>query len=62
MPRRWQLIYRPGFYLVSSLYGSKINTSFAHRPTLIGGMRIKVGSDVYDGSLKGALAALEKNF
>ena len=44
------------------LYGSKINTSFAHRPTLIGGMRIKVGSDVYDGSLKGALAALEKNF
>ena len=28
------------------------DTSFAHRPALIGGMRIQVGSDVYDGSVR----------
>ena len=44
------------------LYGPAISTSFAHRPSLIGGMRIKVGSDVYDGSVQGGLAALEKSF
>ena len=44
------------------VYGPRIITSFAHRPALIGGMRIKVGSDVYDGSVKAALAALEKSF
>ena len=44
------------------VYGPKISTSFAERPALIGGMRIKVGSDVYDGSVKAGLAALEKAF
>jgi F-type H+-transporting ATPase subunit delta len=44
------------------LYGQGISTSFAHNPALIGGMRIKVGSDVYDGSVQAGLAALEKNF
>jgi F-type H+-transporting ATPase subunit delta len=44
------------------VYGPKISASFAHHPSLIGGIRIKVGSDVYDGSLKGALVALEKSF
>jgi F-type H+-transporting ATPase subunit delta len=44
------------------VYGPRISTSFVHRPTLIGGMRIKVGSDVYDGSVKAGLAALEKSF
>jgi len=29
---------------------------------LIGGMRIRIGSDVYDGSVRGALAALERSF
>jgi F0F1-type ATP synthase delta subunit len=29
---------------------------------LIGGMRIRVGSDVYDGSVQSGLAALEKSF
>jgi len=43
-------------------YGPGISASFAHNPGLIGGMRIKVGSDVYDGSVRGRLAALEKNF
>ena len=44
------------------LYGPGINTSFSHRPSLIGGTRIRVGSDVYDGSVLGGLTALEKKF
>jgi F-type H+-transporting ATPase subunit delta len=44
------------------VYGPRIVTSFAHSPALIGGMRIKVGSDVYDGSVKAGLAELEKSF
>ena len=44
------------------LNGPGISTSFAVSPALIGGMRIKVGSDVYDGSVQGGLAALENSF
>ena len=44
------------------VYGPGITTSFSESPTLIGGMRISVGSDVYDGSVKAGLAALEKRF
>ena len=43
-------------------YGPGISASFAQNPALIGGMRIKVGSDVYDGSVKAGLDALEKSF
>jgi F-type H+-transporting ATPase subunit delta len=43
-------------------YGPGIRASFAHNPGLIGGMRIKVGSDVYDGSVRARLNALEKSF
>jgi F-type H+-transporting ATPase subunit delta len=44
---------------LARLYGSGIATSFDENPALIGGMRIKVGSDVYDGSVRSRLAALE---
>jgi F-type H+-transporting ATPase subunit delta len=47
---------------LSRVYGPGLNTSFAHSPALIGGMRIKVGSDVYDGSVQARLAALEARF
>ena len=47
---------------LASRYGPGISASFAHNPELIGGMRIKVGSDVYDGSVRARLAELEKNF
>jgi F-type H+-transporting ATPase subunit delta len=47
---------------LARVYGPGISASFAHNPGLIGGMRIKVGSDVYDGSVRARLAALEKNF
>jgi F-type H+-transporting ATPase subunit delta len=47
---------------LESVYGPGIDILFAHRPVLIGGMRVKVGSDVYDGSVQSGLAALERNF
>jgi F-type H+-transporting ATPase subunit delta len=40
-------------------YGNDIRTSFAQDPALIGGLRLTVGSDVYDGSLRARLAAIE---
>ncbi len=43
-------------------YGKGLSASFAENPALIGGMRIQVGSDVYDGSVRGRLAALERSF
>jgi F-type H+-transporting ATPase subunit delta len=43
-------------------YGPGISASFVHNPELIGGIRIKVGSDVYDGSVRARLAELEKKF
>lgn len=43
-------------------YGPGLDISFTKNPTLIGGLRIKVGSDVYDGSIQGRLAALQENF
>ena len=47
---------------LAQTYGPYVNTSFSENPSLIGGMRIKVGSDVYDGSVKAGLAALERSF
>ena len=47
---------------LARVYGSEISASFTHNPDLIGGMRIKVGSDVYDGSVRARLAALEEGF
>jgi F-type H+-transporting ATPase subunit delta len=46
---------------LENVYGPGISTSFAHNPALIGGMRVKVGSDVYDGSVRASLAMLQKN-
>jgi F-type H+-transporting ATPase subunit delta len=43
-------------------YGPGISATFAHNPGLIGGIRIKVGSDVYDGSVRARLTALEMGF
>jgi F-type H+-transporting ATPase subunit delta len=43
-------------------YGAALVTAFAHRPSLIGGMRIQVGFDVYDGSVLAGLEALGKRF
>jgi F-type H+-transporting ATPase subunit delta len=47
---------------VARAYGPGVSTSFAENAALIGGMRVKVGSDVYDGSVLAALFALEERF
>jgi F-type H+-transporting ATPase subunit delta len=47
---------------LKDLYGPAIQTEFSLKPALIGGMRIKVGSDVYDGSVQSQLVSLEKSF
>jgi F-type H+-transporting ATPase subunit delta len=47
---------------LTGVYGPGITTLFARNPALIGGMRIQVGSDVYDGSVRSGLATLEKSF
>ena len=44
------------------IYGPGLDTSFTQNPALIGGLRIKVGSDVYDGSVQARLAALQDSF
>lgn len=43
-------------------YGDTLEMSFGENPALIGGIRIKVGSDVYDGSIRARLAALESKW
>ena len=47
---------------LARVYGPGLTASFAENPALIGGMRIRVGSDVYDGSVQARLAALEQSF
>jgi len=59
LPAEFQASVQAG---LEQVYGLRIITSFAQNPALIGGMRIKVGSDVYDGSVKAALTTLEKSF
>ena len=43
-------------------YGAGLSVSFAVNPALIGGLRVKIGCDVFDGSVRGRLAALEDSF
>ncbi len=43
-------------------YGPGLQVSFVENPALLGGMRIKVGSDVYDGSVQARLTALQESF
>lgn len=47
---------------LASRYRGGLNTVFTSRPSLLGGVRIQVGSDVYDGSVRAGLEALEKSF
>jgi F-type H+-transporting ATPase subunit delta len=43
-------------------YGQGLSVTFAVNKDLIGGLRVKVGSDVFDGSVKARLAELEAGF
>ena len=44
------------------LKGGDVTVEFATNPGLIGGMRVKIGDDVYDGSVRTRLTALSDNF
>ena len=44
------------------LKGGDVTVAFATNPGLIGGMRVKIGDDVFDGSVKTRLTALSDNF
>jgi F-type H+-transporting ATPase subunit delta len=43
-------------------YGPGLTVTFGVNPALIGGLRVQVGSDVFDGSIRARLNALESSF
>ncbi len=47
---------------LTSRYGLGLNIAFSQNPGLIGGLRIKVGSDLIDGSVQNRIAALAESF
>jgi F-type H+-transporting ATPase subunit delta len=47
---------------LAKIYGQGLNIAFTQNPALLGGLRIQVGSDVYDGSVQARLAALKESF
>lgn len=54
-PERQALILKIG-----ELVHGKVEATFREDPELIGGVIVRVGSTVYDGSVRGRLAALEE--
>jgi F-type H+-transporting ATPase subunit delta len=47
---------------MTRVYGRGLNFSFVQNPNLIGGLRIRVGSDVIDGSIRSRLDRLAEAF
>jgi F-type H+-transporting ATPase subunit delta len=47
---------------IKNKYGAGVNISFSQNPALLGGLRIKIGSDLYDGSIRNRLEQLEQSF
>ena len=47
---------------LGKIYGAGLSASFVQNPALIGGLRIQVGSDLYDGSVETKLAQLAAGF
>ena len=43
-------------------YGAGLDISYGTNPALIGGLRIQVGSDLYDGTVKTRLEKLQQSF
>ena len=41
-------------------YGNDLTTEFVVDPTLLGGVRVRVGSDVWDGTLRNRLERLQQ--
>ena len=46
---------------LNRIYGSGLSIGFTQNSSLIGGIRIQVGSDVFDGSVQARLAALQES-
>ena len=44
---------------LKSKYGSDLSTEFHVDPRLLGGMRVRVGNDVWDGSVRNRLERLQ---
>jgi F-type H+-transporting ATPase subunit delta len=44
------------------IYGRGLNITFAQNAGLVGGLRVRVGSDVYDGSIAARLQQMEEAF
>jgi len=47
---------------IKRIYGTGVEISFSRNPALLGGLRVKVGSDLYDGSIRTRLEKLEQSF
>jgi F-type H+-transporting ATPase subunit delta len=47
---------------IQKRYGKGVGIQFGENPALIGGLRIQVGSDLFDGSLKTKLERLSTSF
>ena len=43
-------------------YGNDLDVQYFVNPVLLGGLRIRVGDDVFDGSVQGRLDRLAKAF
>lgn len=43
-------------------YGAGLGVEYAQNASLVGGLRVQVGSDVYDGSVASRLALLQESF
>ncbi len=46
---------------LASQYGKDLNFEFKVTPELLGGMRIRVGNDLFDGSVKARLEQLQES-
>ncbi|MGB7770071.1 MAG: F0F1 ATP synthase subunit delta [Verrucomicrobiia bacterium] len=47
---------------IRKIYGSGADITFSRNPALLGGLRIQVGSDLYDGSVRTRLDKLAQSF
>ncbi len=47
---------------LEAIHGEGLSLAFSEDPGLLGGVRIQVGSDVYDGSLRSRLSGIAERF
>ncbi|MCS7089244.1 MAG: F0F1 ATP synthase subunit delta [Verrucomicrobiota bacterium] len=59
MPEDLQALLREQ---VTRRYGTGLHWEYQVKPDLIGGLRLRVGSDVYDATIQGRLMALAESF